>query len=167
MNMLVKALIGTAVVATTGAIVAVVADKNIKKEAQEKVDNATNDIARAKAVMDRNELEQKNIIGRIKAYVQKKVIKFLGWVALHMEQIEAASVVIGLVSGCISIAGAIKDYRKGSDLEMKIDNLQETINKTNKAQNHNNYVFGVALDYICDKVEVDPDELKKDLERIA
>lgn len=153
MNTLAKVLLGTTIVAAAGAVVAAVVVKENKKEEQktEEAPKATDD---------------KSVLGRIKRFVTKKVVKFLAWVALHMEQIEAASVVVGLASGVISIAGAIRDYKAGSDLANKIDKLQETIDETNRATNHNNLVFGTGLDHICDKVGVDADELKKDLDVI-
>lgn len=159
MNTLAKVLLGTTIVAAAGAVVAAVAVKENKKEEQK-----TEEAPKAKVVVMTK--DDKSVLGRIKRFVTKKVVKFLAWVALHMEQIEAASVVIGLASGAISIAGAIRDYKAGSDLEMKIDKLQETIDETNIVTNHNNLVFGIGLDHICDKVGVDTDELKKDLDAV-
>lgn len=153
MNTLAKVLLGTTIAAAAGAVVVAVA---IKKNEQPK------DIAEAAKQND----EHGSVLKRIKRFVTKKVVKFLAWVALHMEQIEAVSVVVGLASGAISIAGAIRDYKAGSDLEMKIDKLQEAIDETNVATNHNNLVFGIGLDHICDKVGVDTDDLKKDLDAV-
>lgn len=171
MNLLAKVLIGTAVVATTGAttgaIIAVVVDKKEHDKAQKKVDEATSEIAKAKAVVARNDRDEKSIIGRIKKFVQKKVIKFLAWVALHMEQIEAASAVIGLGSACFSIASAVRDFKRGNDLSNQITDMQEDIkliryyqDEDAKAINHNNKVFATSLEHICDATGVDGKELK-------
>lgn len=166
MNMLVKVLIGTAVVATTGAIVAVVVDKKEQDKAQKKVDGATSEIAKAKAVVARNERDEKSIIGRIKKFVQKKVIKFLAWVALHMEQIEAASAVIGLGSACFSIASAVRDFKAGSDLANKIDDLEDQMYKYHHANCHNQRVIVTCEEFIMDKLEVNDDEVEKRLVEI-
>ena len=163
MNTLAKVLLGTTIVAAAGAVVAAVAVKENKKEEQK-----PEEAPKAKVVVMTK--DDKSVLGRIKRFVTKKVVKFLAWVALHMEQIEAASVVVGLALGAISIAGAIRDYKAGSDLEMKMDKLQEDMNLVRyyqdhdaEAINHNNKVFATTLEHICSATNVDAKELEKDL----
>lgn len=128
-KMLIGAAVGTAVVAGVGVAV----DSYQQKKAEQKVSEAKTEIDRARAVMARNEREQKSVIQSIKRFVKRKVIKFLAFVALHMEQIEAISTCVGLVTGVIGIASAIKEYRRGDDLQKQIDDLhKEIVNQTDK-----------------------------------
>ena len=151
MNMLVKVLIGAAGVAV-GTVVAVVT----KKEEQ------NNDVAEQAVKKD----EDGSILKRIHRFVKKKVIKFLAWVALHMEQIEAASAVIGLGSACLGIAGAIRDYKAGSDLANKIDELEDQMYKYHHANCHNQRVIVTCEEFMMDKLEVNDDEVEKRLVEI-
>jgi hypothetical protein len=150
--MLVKVLIGAAGVAAVGTVVAVVT----KKEEQH------NDVAEQAVKKD----EDGSILKRIHRFVKKKVIKFLAWVALHMEQIEAASAVIGLASGVISIAGAIRDYKAGSDLANKIDELEDQMYKYHHANCHNQRVIVTCEEFMMDKLEVNDDEVEQRLVEI-
>ncbi len=128
-KMLIGAAIGTVVVAG----VAIAVDSHQQKKAEQKVSEAKSEIDRARAVMARNEREQKSVIQRIKKYVQKKVVKFLAFIALHMDQIEAISTCVGLVTGVIGIASAIKEYKRGDDLQKQIDDLnKELVYQTDK-----------------------------------
>ena len=116
MNMLTKVLIGAAGVAAVGAVVAVVAKKEeqaVKKD------------------------EDGSILKRIQRFVKKKVIKFLAWVALHMEQIEAASAVIGLGSACFSIASAVRDFKRGDDTQNQLDSIETKVDAFIETYNRN------------------------------
>lgn len=116
-KMLIGAAIGTAVVAGVGMFVA-------SKEKEEK-----HDVAEQAVVQD----EDGSVLKKIKRFVKRKVIKFLAFVALHMEQIEAISTCVGLVTGVIGIASAIKEYKRGDDLQKQIDDLhKEIVNQTDK-----------------------------------
>lgn len=113
MTTLTKVLIGAAAV-TTVAVVTTVIKKNEQKN---------NDIAEQAVRQD----EKGSIIKRIKRFVTKKVIRILGWVAIHMEQIEAAATIIGFVGTIISITGAIRDFVRSNDLNDKLDEVNAKI----------------------------------------
>ena len=127
MTSLVKVLIGTAVVAAVGTGVALAVHDNKKTMI---------DVAEQAVEKD----EDGSVLKKIKRFVKRKVIKFLAWVALHMEQIEAASCVIGLASGVISIASAIKEYRRGDDIQDKLDWIQNRIIEDEAIISHNHMV---------------------------
>ena len=113
MTTLTKVLIGAAAVTTVAVVTTVIKKKEERK-----------DIA-AQAV----EQDHKNdgIIKRIKRFVTKKVIRILGWVAIHMEQIEAAATIIGFVGTIISITGAIRDFVRSNDLTGKLDEINQKL----------------------------------------
>lgn len=113
MTTLTKVLIGAAAV-TAVAVVTTVVKKNEEKN---------NDIAEQAVRQD----EKDSIIKRIKRYVTKKVIRILGWVAIHMEQIEAASAIIGFVGTIISITGAVRDFVRNNDLSGKLDEINKKL----------------------------------------
>lgn len=166
MTTLAKVLIGTAVVAGVGAITAIAVASDKKEETVEVRSDG-------KVVEMPVKKEDTSLLSRIKKYVKRKVIKFLTFVALNADKFEAASTLIGLGSGIIAITKAIRDFKKGSDLEMKIDELTEKVDTiadwqllTAQATNHNNKVFAVAAEHICNKVGVDGDELRKDMEAL-
>ena len=165
MNLLAKVLIGTAVVAGASAVVAVIASKEEEKKVV-KVENGN-------VVQMPTKQEKEPLLDRIKKYVRKKIIKFLAFVALHSEQIEAASTVIGLGSGVIAIAGAIRDFKNGNDTQEKLDEINTKLDTLyfmdviqNQVTNHNNEVFGAALDHICVATKVDAEALRADLKSI-
>lgn len=164
MGILVKVLIGTAVAGGAGAAIAVAVDHHQQKKAEQKVREAKTEIERAQAVMARNEREEKSVIQRIKKYVEKKVVKFLSIVALHMEQIEAAAAVIGLASAAIGIASAVKDYKNGNDTQEKLDWIIQRIQEDERAVNHNNVVFASAEELVLDRLGVDQETLNEHIE---
>lgn len=147
MNMLVKVLIGAAGVAAVGTVVAVVTKKEEKN----------NDVAEQAVKKD----EDGSILKSINRFVKKKVIKFLAWVALHMEQIEAASAVIGLGSACFSIASAVRDFRHGNDIEEKLNTIESKIDSHAHTITHNQKVESIAAEAIAEKVGVDIDDVCK------
>lgn len=110
--------------------------------------------------------EDKSVLKRIKTFVKKKFIKALTFVALHMEQIEAIGAVLGLAGTVISISGAIRDFAKGNDVNKKLDAIMKKIEDDERAINHNQQVFGTALDHICEAVKVDQDTLKAALNEV-
>lgn len=109
MNTLTKVLIGAAAVTAVAVVVKVIKDKKEepKKEAEDE--------------------KKESPIKRIKAFVIKKVIRILGWVAIHMEQIEAASAIIGLVGAVISIVTATRDFVKNNDICGKLDAIDKKL----------------------------------------
>ena len=113
MTTLTKVLIGAAVTVVAGTVV------TVAKKAQEKKVEESSEETEVK--------EDKSIIKRIKSYVTKKVIRILGWVALHMEQIEAAGTIIGFVGTIISITGAIRDFVRNNDLSGKLDEINKKL----------------------------------------
>ena len=115
MTKLTKILIGAAVVAT-GAIIISKVTGNTCEEVVDVAEQAV-----------KNDHADDGIIKRIKRYVEKKVIKILAWTALHMEQIESASALIGLTSGAIGIASAIRDYKNGNDTKEQLDRIEELL----------------------------------------
>ena len=126
-NNLTKILIGTAVVAGVSAIIAVASDK--KEEitlVRTKDENGT-------IVIEPQVKEDKSILKRIKKFVKKKVIKFLAWVALHMEQIEAISTVVGITTGVISMASALRDFQKGNDMQKQLDLIEKKLDNLTNA----------------------------------
>lgn len=111
MTTLTKVLIGAAAVGTVAVISSIVA----KKEAEKKVNSSD------------QEEKKGSIIKRIKRFVTKRVIRILGWVAIHMEQIEAAATIIGFVGTIISITGAIRDFVRSNDLNGKLDEINQKL----------------------------------------
>lgn len=118
MTTLTKVLIGAAAVTTVAVVVKVVKGKKEepKKEAEETTE-------------ENEDKKKESLIKRIKDFVLKKVIRILGWVALHMEQIEAASAIIGLVGAVISITTATRDFIKNNDICGKLDAIDEKVDK--------------------------------------
>ncbi len=112
MTTLTKVLISVAAVTVVGAVASAVSNKKEKDVADVAVENDHKD---------------DGIIKRIKRFVTKKVIRILGWVALHMEQIEAAGAIIGFVGTIISITGAIRDFVRNNDLSGKLDEINKKL----------------------------------------
>ena len=166
MSIVAKILVGSAVVAGVGTIVAIAASKEDKVETKADVKVSVNETKE-------DPKKEKSIIKRIKTYVTKKFIKFLGWAVLHMNQIEAASAVIGLVSGGITIVGAIRDFKNGNDLQEKLDDMNSKLDTviatqylTNKGQNHNNKVFATCHEFTAKASGVDMEKLEDELNKI-
>ena len=113
MTTLTKVLIGAAAVTTVAVVVKVV------KKNEEKTEYT--------CTKEDEQEEKEGLIKRIKKYVTKKVIRFLGWVAIHMEQIEAAATVIGFVGTIISITGAVRDFVRNNDLSAKLDAIDKKL----------------------------------------
>lgn len=167
MGILVKLFFGAVVVGGATTAVAIAVDNHQQKKAEQKVREAETEIQRAQAVIARDEREEKSIIRRIKKYVEKKVVKILAVVALHMEQIEALGAIIGLGSAFISIAGAIKDYKNSNDTQEKLDWIMDRMKADEETINHNHKVFAVGMGFIADKLDVDPSEIDKALDAIT
>ena len=126
-NNLTKILIGAAVVAGVSAIIAVASDK------EEDVTLVRTKDVNGNVVIKTQAKEDKSILKRIKKFVKKKVIKFLAWVALHMEQIEAVSTVVGITTGVISMASALRDFRKGNDMQKQLDTIEKKLDNLTEA----------------------------------
>lgn len=133
------------------AVGVVVHDIVQDKKAQKKVEEATNDISRAKAIVERDQRREKSVVCRIKEYVAKKVVKILGWVTVHMEQVEAAGAIIGLGGACISIAGSVKDFIQGNDTQEKLDLIDRKIEALNERERLRNNKLGAYVED-CTKV---------------
>lgn len=166
MGILVKLFFGAAVVGGATTAVAIAVDNHQQKKAEQKVREAETEIQRAQAVIARDEREEKSIIRRIKKYVEKKVVKILAVVALHMEQIEALGAIIGLGSAFISIAGAIKDYKNSNDTQEKLDRIIQKMNEDEEAINNNQLLFGSAADLVLAKMDISQDEFDKHFESV-
>lgn len=126
-NNLTKILIGAAVVAGVSAIIAVASEKE-----EDDTLVRTKDV-NGNLVIEPKTKEDKSILKRIKKFVKKKVIKFLAWVALHMEQIEAVSTVVGITTGVISMASALRDFRKGNDMQKQLDTIEKKLDNLTNA----------------------------------
>ena len=126
-NNLTKILIGTAVVAGVSAIIALASDK------KEEITLVRTKDENGNIVIEPQAKEDKSILKRIKKFVKKKVIKFLAWVALHMEQIEAVSTVVGITTGVISMASALRDFRKGNDMQKQLDSIEKKLDNLTNA----------------------------------
>lgn len=68
-------------------------------------------------------------ISKIKAAADKKCTEILAWVITHREQIEAASMVLGLAGGALSIVNSIRDYKRGNETAEKIDEIYDWIER--------------------------------------
>ena len=150
MTGLVKVLIGSAVVAGVAAVAIVASNKKEEKY----VEVTANGEKQTVQIKD----EDPSILQKIKRYVEKKVIKILGFVVLHMEQIEAASAIIGLASGAIGIASAVKEYRRGDDVQDKLDVLTAKVDKLSRQESVDTHALGT---YIQSCSEVLNDNLKQ------
>lgn len=117
MRLLTKALIGVAVVGMTVAVIDSCTSDN-KSETEDKVVDITEEIAKK---------EDDTVLKKIKRFVKKKVVKFLAWVTLHMEQIEAVGAVLGLAGAGISIAGSIRDFARGDDIQERLDKMEHLL----------------------------------------
>ena len=132
MTTLTKVLIGAAAV-TAVAVVTTVVKKNEQKN---------NDIAEQAVEQDH---KNDGILKRIKRYVTKKVIRILGWVAIHMEQIEAASAIIGFVGTIISITGAVRDFVRNNDLSGKLDEINKKLDDMDTISLISNNIYKTML----------------------
>lgn len=136
MTNLTKVLIGTAIVGTVCAVAGVVAAVSEKEEDKtvSAIKVAPGENPKIVEVKTVNEVEDESVLKKIKRFVVRKVVKFLTFVALHSEQIEAASTVIGLTTGIIGIAKAVKEYRRGEALQEQIDKMDERLKAINQNQ---------------------------------
>lgn len=116
MTGLVKVLIGTAVVAAVGTGIALAVHDNKR---------VMIDVSEQAVEKD----EDGSVLKRIKRFVKRKTIKFLAWVALHMQEIESVSAVIGLASGAIGIASAVKDYRRKDDMQEQLNRIEDLLER--------------------------------------
>lgn len=147
MTNLTKILVSTAVVAGVSALVAVVAEEEKKEEKVVIKDAKGNEkvvvTAESNVKVDKNgEIveEKPGLIKRIKKYVTKKVIKFLAFVALNQQKIEAVCTVIGLGSAALGIANAIRDFKNGNDMQKKINEMDNKLNHFYEVYDYNRIV---------------------------
>ena len=176
MTGLTKILLGTAVAVGVGVTIAVVAESKKEKEQKEVVDGKGNVVGfqdKAGQITNKDE-KDKSFIEKIKAYVKKKVIKILAFVALHMEQFEAAGTVIGLASGAIGIATAVRDFAKGNDtqakleaIDSKLDALSRRTHEDAEAIVHNEKVIAVASWNAAEAAGYDMEKMNEELSAIT
>ena len=114
MNNIAKVLIGVGVVTAVAATTYIVVKKSEPKQ-----EVSENDIPEVES----DPKEEKSIIKRIKKFVFKKVVRFLGWVVLHQQKIEAIGTVLGIFAAVLSVANAIRDYRNGLHLKDTLDGV--------------------------------------------
>ena len=114
MNNIAKVLIGVGVVTAVAATTYVVVKKSESKQ-----EVPESDIPE----VETDAKEEKSIIKRIKKFVFKKVVRFLGWVVLHQQKIEAVGTVLGIFVAVLSVANAIRDYRNGLHLKDTLDGI--------------------------------------------
>lgn len=114
MNNIAKVLIGVGVVTAVAATTYVVVKKSEPKQ-----EVPESDIPE----VETDAKEEKSIIKRIKKFVFKKVVRFLGWVVLHQQKIEAVGTVLGIFAAVLSVANAIRDYRNGLHLKDTLDGI--------------------------------------------
>lgn len=118
MTNLTKLLIGASV-----AAVGVGVTVHCVKKAQEKkyIDATPSEDAK-------DGVEKKpTIVERVKNYAMQKSVKMLTWVMLHHTQVEAATMVLGLVGSVLSVVNAVKEFSNGKKLQAKLDTLYSEI----------------------------------------
>lgn len=149
MTILTKVLIGaTAIGAGVAIVECLTSNEEVEAKKEEKVVDITEEIVKR---------EDDTVLKKIKRFVKKKFIKFLAWVTLHMEQIEAVGAVVGLAGSVISISGAVRDFARGNDLNDKIDRLEQLLYKHDRLERDRVNHLGV---YIQENVAVINENLK-------
>lgn len=112
MNNTVKFLIGAGVTAVGVATMLYCSKKAKEKKAQESIDISEEAVKR--------DHKDDSIIERIKTAAYKKAVKILAWVVIHKDQIEAFSVIVGVVSGIFTVINAVKDFVNGAKMQANI-----------------------------------------------
>lgn len=132
MTNLTKILIGTAVVGGVCAVAGVVAAVSEKKEKEtvQVVEGENPKVVEIKAP----EAKDESVFQKIKKFVVKKVVKILVFVALHAEQIEAVSTIIGITSGVLGVVKVVKEVRRGDALKDQLDEMDERLKAVNQNQ---------------------------------
>lgn len=148
MTILNKLLIGAVAVGATVAVIEACTSEEETKKEEPKVVDITEEIVNEK---------DDTILKKIKRFVKKKFIKFLAWVTLHMEQIEAIGAVIGLAGSAISITGAVRDFARGNDLNDRMDKLETLMHQHDRLERDRTNHLGL---YIQDNTNVLNDNLK-------
>ena len=128
LNIAAKVLIGVGVAAVTAVVIAVVTSKKTNKQIEDGAEKKV------------------SLIQGIKEKVTKKAVRVLAWVAVHTEQIEAVSTVVGLVTGVFGIISAVKEYRRGDDANKQLQEMQEQINYIKDDLDHFWYVYDANID---------------------
>ena len=87
-----------------------------------------------KKYIDTNETEEnveveETPIERVKTYALKKSIRFFAWVAVHQNEIQSLSLVLGVVGGVLSIVNAVKEYAFGKKLHSKLATIDSKLDK--------------------------------------
>ena len=82
----------------------------------------------------------------IKEGAQRKVAQILGFIATHAEEVEAVSMVIGLVSGVFGVMSAFRDWRKGNDTQDKLDEIDRKLNSIMETYNNNVHATNKNMD---------------------
>lgn len=160
MTNLARLLLGTAIVTGVGAVAAIVTDKKEEKKTEKVVDIAEAAVSKDEKLLD-----------KIKRWMKKKFVKFVIFSIEHMQEIEAVSMAVGLLSGVISVAGAVRDYKKGNDTQEKLDSIEAKIDKIQhdqhyayEAMTYNNTVdyenLNILTNHIDDKIDTAVKEIK-------
>ena len=189
MNMLAKVLIGTAAVAGVGAIIAIAAGD----EQEEKKVVTTNESGVTAVPVTEEKEEDQSVLKKIKKFVKKQLIRALGFVVKHIEQVQAVGAVIGLAGTVISIAKTVRDFAKASDTDQKLDEIEQRLIELDekerrransigtyveefwRATDHNlniinenvkehDHYIGYTLDAVAEKVGLNIDQLVQDRE---
>ena len=120
MNNLFKVLIGVGVVGAVAATTYVVTKKSEEKSIDIPEEENQEQETEEKA-------EPKDFVEMIKIGAMKKATKFLAWVILNKDKIEAFGTVIGIVAGVLGVINAVKEYSNGKKLHENLDFLHDKI----------------------------------------
>lgn len=150
MNNIAKVLIGVGVVGAVAVTATVVAKKSEKQMIELK---HTDDGAQVV-----EEPKKETVIDRVKTYAMKKSIKFLAWVLLHKDQIEAVATVLTVVSGIISVVVNVRDFMKGYEIQKKLNSLQKQMDVCTNHLGH--YIEGQTTAIIKNQHIIDQDVIK-------
>lgn len=76
-----------------------------------------------------DEKKEDSDISKIKAAADKKCTEILAWVITHREQIEAASMILGVAGASLSIINSVREYRRGNETADKINEIYDWIGR--------------------------------------
>ena len=67
------------------------------------------------------------ILERIKMAAMKKAIRIAGWVVLHQQEVQAVSMMLGIVGGIFSVVNGIKEFALGKKLHAQLEKIDGII----------------------------------------
>lgn len=117
-----KVLLGIGAVASVATAIYFVNKKTEKLYAEMTEEETTSESEEKKEEVDSD-------ISKIKVAADKKCTEILAWVITHREQIEAASMVLGLAGGALSIVNSVRDYKRGNETAEKIDEIYDWVER--------------------------------------